>query len=423
MKRECAQPDPAESALAGKEKGFLKERLGHSLALAAAVGALVVPAALASPAEASPPMRYAGIVSNEIWTPNLQEAEDNAKLIADLGANAVRIFQPYTQLQAAEINNDKDRICNAAVAARDNHLTLFITMTGFYAKRGKKPAHVGYAPHTASGWRRFGDTMGTMMWTLAGPNGCAKDVPNLNIGELNEVNSPTFSSLTPEEYESMLEYTYPRLKAEAQKITDALRQDAIAKGQDPDRVQPVSVNILGGDLASAHNQLAFIKAVGKAKIAHHYVGQIFDELATHPYEENSSVSPNTQHPGGTIIGIADYGQLRPLVDKYFGTSVPIIYDEFGVESQPPANGGYTGRTPASVRQVSENTQADYYRMAFALTACQENVLGLFTFGLHDEADLTRWQAAPYYFNGTPKSSLPSIQETFNEARNGTISSC
>lgn len=397
-------------------------RIRKPFALAASIGALAAPAAFVHSAEASPPMRYAGIVSNDIWVPDKKIAEDNAKKIADLGANAVRIFQPYTRYQAAEINNDKDRLCNAAEAARDNGLTFFITMLGFNPKEGKRKAHVGYAPLRMSGWRRFSDTVSTVMWTLAGPNGCAKDVPDLNIGLFNEVNSPRFYPGTAEQYESMLEYTYPRLKAEAGKITASLQQQALHEGHDPNSVRPVTVNVIGGELASSHNLLPFLKDMGEAKIAHGYVGPIFDTLATHPYNEKSSVSPDTVHPGGTIVGLADYNQLEPLVNKYFG-NVPIFYDEFGVESRTPPNKGYVGRTPASVQPVSEVVQGEYISQAYALAACEEGVDGLMTFGLHDEPNLARWQAAPYDKNGLPKLSLPAWQQALTSARAGTISNC
>lgn len=403
------------------KRSVLERIATRPLALINIVGALAVPAALATNAEASPPMPYVGVATNEIWVPSLEEAEAKAKAIADLGANAVRIAQPYTPGQAAEIKNDKDRLCNAAEAARDNNLTLFITMIGY-----KKIGEVGFAPQTATSIKKFGDTIGTMIWTLAGPNGCVKDVSNLNIGVLNEVNSKTFfpqeykdhGTTAPAAYEGILESIYPRLKKEATIITLALKEAS----EKPEDVQPITVNVIAGDLASAHKQLDFIENMGRAKLAHHFVGPIFDMIATHPYMENSSVPPSKPHPAGAIIGLADYGKVMPVIKKYFG-NVPLLYDEFGVETEPPADKVYSGRTPGTVKPVSEAQQASYYREAFTLAACQSNVLGLFTFGLSDESDLSRWQAGVFYPDGTPKTSYSPIQRTFNDAKSGNLGNC
>jgi hypothetical protein len=82
-----------------------------------------------------------------------------------------------------------------------------------------------------------------------------------------------------------------------------------------------------------------------------------------------------------------------------------------------------GRTPATVQPVSEATQGEFIDQAFEIAACQKNVIGLMTFGLKDESDLARWQAAPYDKNGEPKFSMPAWQRALTSARAGTFSSC
>ena len=70
---------------------------------------------------------------------------------------------------------------------------------------------------------------------------------------------------------------------------------------------------------------------------------IMDGLALHPYEDHSSVPPiEGIHPGTTTIAIADYGKLVALLGQAFdgtpqaGSTLPIYFDEFGVESQIPS---------------------------------------------------------------------------------------
>ena len=136
---------------------------------------------------------------------------------------------------------------------------------------------------------------------------------------------------------------------------------------------------------------------------------IMDGFAFHPYEDNSSVAPvDGTHPNTTTIALADYDKLVALLGAAFGDyTLPIWYDEFGVESQIPAakQSFYTNAEPPATKPVTEATQAAYYRQAVQLAFCQPNVRGLFLFHAIDERDLTGWQSGLYYADDTPKSSL------------------
>ena len=73
--------------------------------------------------------------------------------------------------------------------------------------------------------------------------------------------------------------------------------------------------------------------------------------------------------------------------------------------------------------MSEATQAEYYRQALELAACQPTVIAVFLFHLFDEADLNRWQSGPYYADAKPKSSLPEIRDAALQARKGELADC
>ena len=64
-----------------------------------------------------------------------------------------------------------------------------------------------------------------------------------------------------------------------------------------------------------------------------------------------------------------------------GSTLPILYGEYGVETQIPESkaGLYTGTEPTTTRPVSEETQASYYQQALALAFCQPNVAGMLLF--------------------------------------------
>src|SRR5207245_893859 len=165
-----------------------------------------------------------------------------------------------------------------------------------------------------------------------------------------------------------------------------------------------------------HSPAVFIQDLGTAYRASGRTSPIMDGFAFHPYEDMSSSPPDSTHPTTTTIALADYGKLVALLGQAFdgtaqpGSTLPILYDEYGVESLiPPADAAlYSGTEPTTTKPVDEATQAAYYEQALALTFCQPNVEGIFLFHAFDEPALDRWQSGLYYANGTPKSSLPGV---------------
>jgi hypothetical protein len=156
-----------------------------------------------------------------------------------------------------------------------------------------------------------------------------------------------------------------------------------------------------------------------------------DALAIHPYPENSTVPPTFAHPNTTPIGIADYTKLVGLLTTAFdgtgqpGSTLPILYAEYGVETQIPAAKAslYTGTEAATIKPVPESTQGDFYKQAIALSFCQPTVMGLLIFHAFDESALDRFQSGLYYADGTPKSDLPVVRDAVRQSRGGVIARC
>jgi hypothetical protein len=154
-----------------------------------------------------------------------------------------------------------------------------------------------------------------------------------------------------------------------------------------------------------------------------------DWFSFHPYLERSSLPPTHTHPKSRTISIADYGKLVAVLGRAFdgtaqpGSTLPIIYDEFGVQTQTAESKRslYTNEElPSAADAVDEHTQALYYRKALALSACQQTVVGLLFFHVSDESDLDRWQSGLYYADDTPKSSLPAVKAAAEAARRGRL---
>jgi hypothetical protein len=181
-----------------------------------------------------------------------------------------------------------------------------------------------------------------------------------------------------------------------------------------------------------HSPTTFIRDMGTAYRQSGRTKPIMDVFAIHPYLQRSTIPPTRRHPVGTSIGIADYEKLVGLLGEAFdgtaqpGSKLPIAYTEFGVQSEIPesAREPYTNlQSPLGNDAVDETTQADYYRQAFEMAACQPNVVAVYIFHLTDEADLNRWQSGPYYADGRPKSSLEAIRSAALKARKGKLESC
>jgi hypothetical protein len=156
-----------------------------------------------------------------------------------------------------------------------------------------------------------------------------------------------------------------------------------------------------------------------------------DGFAFHPYPDNSSQSPDTRHPTGTTIGLADYDKLVRLLGQAFdgtaqaGSALPILYDEFGIESVIPRGKvkHYTGTEPTTTKPVPEAVQATYYQRGLRLAFCQPNVVGILLFHSQDERARLSWQSGVYYADGTPKSSLRAVRDALERTRGGSIARC
>jgi hypothetical protein len=180
-----------------------------------------------------------------------------------------------------------------------------------------------------------------------------------------------------------------------------------------------------------HSPTTFITDLGAAYRASGRLVPIMDAFAFHPYPETSATGPNFPHPNSTGIGLADYGKLVSLLGTAFdgtaqhGSTLPILYDEFGIETQIPPEKAplYVGTEPATTKPVSEATQAQYYLQAMQMTFCQPTVLGLMLFHVQDEPDFAAWQSGEYYVDGTPKSSLPAVRSAAFSVRRGIAAAC
>jgi len=214
----------------------------------------------------------------------------------------------------------------------------------------------------------------------------------------------------------------------------------LAQTYDAIKLASPTTIVIGGSLAPrgsdnpnlprhTHSPTRFILDMGAAYRLSGRKKPLMDWFSIHPYLEHSGLPPTFTHPKGTTISIGDYGKLVRLLGKAFdgtaqkGSTLPIIYDEFGVQTRAPDDKRqlYANPTvPSAADTVSEAVQGRYYAQALGLAACQQNVVGLLFFHVSDEPDLDRWQSGVYYADDTPKADLPVVRSASLAASAGTL---
>jgi hypothetical protein len=216
--------------------------------------------------------------------------------------------------------------------------------------------------------------------------------------------------------------SYVQLLARAYDLMKAADPDVFIDGGS---VSPRGIDRPGTG-RDTHSPTAFITDMGTAYRALKRNKPIMDGFAFHPYGENSSTPPTLVHTSGTSLGLADYPKLVGLLGTAFdgtaqkGSKLPILYDEYGVDSQIPVakRSFYGGTEPATTKPVTEGVQAAYYDEALRMAACQPTVRGFLIFHVTDENDYNRWQSGVYYADGTPKSTLAPVKASMNAVRTG-----
>jgi hypothetical protein len=178
-----------------------------------------------------------------------------------------------------------------------------------------------------------------------------------------------------------------------------------------------------------HSPTTFLRDLGLAYRRSGRSIPIMDALVIHPYGETSRTPPTARHPKSTSISIADYPKLVALLRHAFrgtaqrGASLPILYGEYGVQTQIPFDKltAYTDLAgPSAADAVPEALQAAYYKRAIQLAYCQPTVAGLLFFHVSDEPDLSRWQSGLFYADDTPKSDLPAVRAVAQAAEAGSL---
>jgi hypothetical protein len=377
-----------------------------------AVGCVLLGCVLPAPyARAGGPAMLIGVAEDSVRQPTLAGAKVEMDLLVRAGFNSVRVTQVWAPGETTPSAADQRLLRNVVQAARLDGVEVLLTVMNFGNRTTPltEQARGEFAAYAAA----LASALPQVRYFVIG------NEPNINRYWLPQF-SPDGTDAAAPAYEALLAHAYDALKAVSAKIVVLGGALSPHGGDDPDSIRPT------------HSPTAFLTDLGAAYRASGRTRPIMDGLALHPYEDNSSVAPiDGVHPNSTTIALADYDKLVALLGTVFagtaqqGSTLPIYYDEFGVEAQiPPAKASlYTGREPATVKPVPEPVQGAYYRQAVELAFCQPNVRGLFLFHAIDERDLNRWQSGLFYVDRSAKSDLRPVRTAISQAHRGVVAHC
>jgi hypothetical protein len=371
--------------------------------------ALVV-LAVAPAAWAGGPFMMVGAADDVVLKENAADAATQLERAQQAGLDTLRLTAQWTRGQTALPPRTAGALETAVEAAQAGGVRIVLSLYPYGSSQTplSQAARADFAA-----WARDAVTLLPSVHDFVVGN-----EPNLNRFWLPQY-GPEGENVAAPAYVALLAQTYDAIKAIRSRST--IYGGALApRGSDR-----------AGTIRDTHSPTQFILDMGAAYRASGRAKPIMDAFAFHPYADASNVPPSFAHPDSTSIGIADYPKLVSLLGQAFdgsaqrGSALPILYDEFGVESQIPADKAllYTGVEPATVHPVGEATQAGFYEQALQLTFCQPTVIGLLLFHYVDERARAGWQSGLYYVDGTPKTSITRVRTAADSTRRGVVANC
>jgi hypothetical protein len=373
----------------------------------AAVAAVL---ALAPAADAGGSSMALGAAEDAVRAPTLVESEAAMSLVRLAGFRAVRVTSTWSPGLTEPTEHEAFVLANVAGAAALHGVRVYVSVyhAGSRTTPLTKEAQAQFASYAAA---------------IVKANATFRDVIVGNEPNLNRFWMPQFeldgTGASAPAYLSLLAGTYDAVKEVAPETR--IWGGALAP-------RGVDKPFTGRDTISPTR---FIREWGEAYLASGRDKPFMDGFAFHPYGINSSAAVDLPPIDPDHIALIDQNKLVRLLGRAFdgsaqvGSGLPILYDEYGIESVVPAEKSllYTGAEPSTTRPVEEIAQATAYTQALRLAYCQSNVAGVLLFHAVDEHERPGWQSGLYYPDGAPKASLGVVRGTLDAIAGNTLGKC
>jgi hypothetical protein len=378
------------------------------LPLLALIAALALPGSAAAGAG-----MFVGAAEDAGRSADLTQAYAKLELARLAGLDTVRMTSIWAPGLARPTDHELQVLRTSALAARLNGIRIILSVY-------HRDNHT--TPLTAAARAEFASYVATIATE-------APDIADFIIG--NEPNLNLF--------------WMPQFDRKGRTVSAGAYLRLLAASYDALKAVSPDVNVIGGSVSPrggdrpfgirpTHSPTRFIAELGKAYRKSGRRAPMMDAFAFHPYLIPSRLPPTHRfkHPKNTTIALSDYDKLtRALAGAFDGTAqpgstLPIVYDEFGYQSQIPSEkrDAYSNLdSPPAADAIPEALQASYYRAALAIAQCQPNVTGMLIFHVTDEANAKAWQSGVYYADDTPKASLPAVRDAALAAREGLLARC
>lgn len=351
-----------------------------------------------------------GAAEDRVRSPSAVESESEMALLRLAGFRAVRVTSFWEPGLSEPTPHEAMVLSNVGTAAALQAVRVYVSV--YHAGSRTTPltptARSQFASYAAA---------------IVRANPAIRDVIVGNEPNLNRFWMPQFTprgtGASAPAYLRLLAATYDELKAVAPEVKvwgGALGPRGVDR---PDT---------GRDTISPTR---FLRELGAAYRASGRTLPVMDGFSFHPYPPNSSIAVDAVPSDPDHLGLVDQDRLVQLLGRAFdgtaqvGSGMPILYDEFGIESTIPSDKRefYSGFEPLTTRPVSEAIQAAAYRRAMLLAYCQSNVAGMLLFHTRDEPGRPGWQSGVLYADGTPKSSLDLVRTAIDDAAASQIGLC
>ena len=357
-----------------------------------------------APAAAASEGMFIGAAEDAARSVSFVDAKTKMDLARLAGFDAVRVTSNWYPGQREPDAHELRALENVAAAGELNGIRVFLSVyhPGSRTTPRSRRAREEFAAYTAALARAL---PGVTHFIIG-------NEPNLNRFWLPQFNR-NGSSASPGAYLGLLARTYDALK-EVSPAVQVIGGAVSPRGADNPRSK-----------RHTHSPTRFITELGRVYRASGRSLPIMDAFAFHPYGDHSSQPPEARHAAGsTRIGLSEYDRLVALLGRAFdgtaqaGSTLPIVYDEYGVESRIPHSkrAFYFGREPRTTRPVGERTQGNFYRRALEMAYCQPNVDAILLFHVTDEPNRDRWQSGIFYADDTPKASFVPVRATIERLR-------